>query len=861
MSDGAKLSAGKPAAIIFSRAFAMSSSVMSVPEAVWFGSYLAASENCSDCVILVLIDETLATLLEEALLVGTALDELVTLVVLLAFDLLVEWLDDAFFSVCSELLTWLIVTPTPIPTPSTAITATTFAISFNIMLFPRSFFYMIISYGFFTQNKRLRTRGTMNNFLRKSELLLGVIAFGVLSLTAMFLFPMYGRTSDELPFFGPIFRIGGSIIIFASIMTLRWLKINLKRVLFYLFILGMVGLQILYLVTFKLNLTTDIGYVFTQAERLASGNNTWLHYFVIYPNNLNIAVFWAVIFKAFTSLGFTNHLVVIPAFQLIMLDLALVFLAVSAEKYRTHLGKWTVVIGLAYFPLTMYTMFVYNDLISVALLMISMGILLRSLAVGISQKRIIGLTAVALIFLIMAVMIRNNLVVVLIAMLSMILISSRFKWISKVLLVITAITFYTAGSFGSDELHNRFEYQPVASQVTPTMRYINMAWNPNTSGEIDGTDAWKFSDLPSDERSKKLFHEFKSRISQLGIVGVAEHLVRKTAFMFSIGFPNMDFGLLQFTDVESGKNWQVSNWIRTATNLFQPFYVLVLSLSLIAVQKALRKRNDDTAIDLVVFSSLAVLGIMAFQIGLWEVRDRYAVPAFPFFILLSAVAITEMPKQRWWTVTDKPGVWTRIVLSLVAVGMVAYHANETAHDFETKQTIVTPVKNSSYFLYSGENDYELRAHQKFETRFALEAPSQELEFNFGWGDPAQLEKVTITLINTTTKQEYHYHGGPSVVHFNDHYRPGKYRLIINTNDLTPTNTYLVGEMQTAQLDASPVTLNGKKADGLAIYYKFSEIKKAPVISETHYDNIHLFYILIGALVVIYLLVLIFKLSF
>lgn len=81
----------------FSRAFAMSSSVMSVPEAVWFGSYLAASENCSDCVILVLIDETLATLLEEALLVETALDELVTLVVLLAFDLLVEWLDDAFF--------------------------------------------------------------------------------------------------------------------------------------------------------------------------------------------------------------------------------------------------------------------------------------------------------------------------------------------------------------------------------------------------------------------------------------------------------------------------------------------------------------------------------------------------------------------------------------------------------------------------------------------------------------------------------------------------------------------------------------------------------------------------------------------
>lgn len=47
---------------------------------------------------------------------------------------------------------------------------------------------------------------------------------------------------------------------------------------------------------------------FLQAQNLAHHNLTWSHYFVIYPNNVNIAIFWSAIYEVANLFAVSNLL-------------------------------------------------------------------------------------------------------------------------------------------------------------------------------------------------------------------------------------------------------------------------------------------------------------------------------------------------------------------------------------------------------------------------------------------------------------------------------------------------------------------------------------------------------------------------
>ncbi|CAK1229685.1 PMT family glycosyltransferase ArnT/Agl22 [Fructobacillus cardui] len=485
-----------------------------------------------------------------------------------------------------------------------------------------------------------------------------LLVLSLIFISAMLMNPL-GLKTGSTPYLSPIFRFGGLIAIFVFVYqiakkrnnrSLKWLEI----VLIFLAL----SIQVVFLLTFFRPVYTDTGIITSMIGRLIEGNHNWFEYYSLYPNNVNITIFWSIILKPLRWFGVTSFQSWIHWIQMLLLDFGIFYLARAFKIVNQKLGTIFFYLALFYMPWYMYSIFPYNDLLAISIFMVIIGTIIRlfSVAEDETRKRVAYTVFISILFA-FSVTIRQNSIIILIAFILAILFNKTIDRYLKSFLLVLVILLTVVMTVVSNQIARSDGFEANADRATPAVRWINMSWNPNTSGEIDGRDSSVYDNLLKKDRAKKLNVELRKRLEVLGIKGILHHTIKKIAFMCSFGFSNQDMDGLQINKPILQNYGQTSSFMNMLSNLFQPFYLLLLAFAGYSCWNILTKKLQlaKSLEFLVLFSSFSIVGICTFHIILWEVRDRYVLPIIPFFLFLSAFGIyTFFEKRRQNDVKKTP---------------------------------------------------------------------------------------------------------------------------------------------------------------------------------------------------------------
>lgn len=351
-------------------------------------------------------------------------------------------------------------------------------------------------------------------------------------------------------------------------------------------------------------------------------------------------------------------------------------------------------------------------------------------------------------------------------------------------------------------------------EVTPSVRYVNMSWNPNTNGEIDGTDAWAWSYLPENERSKKLTAELKDRISNYSILGLGKHIVKKLSFMYATALTHQDFfNLYEHGHLPIWKSIQVFSRI-----VFQPIYVLLLFSSMVTLFKMIRspKRTES----LILFLGISFLGTVMFHGLLWEVRDRYAIITLPAIIILGMIGLHEI--SAWTLKIKSPFKKRGWIVSGIILGIIGiYVATLTAFPATPREIIMS----KGYFMYAGGDEkdgrfFKLTKDSTYKVNIHLNHPAKTFNYSLGWVDTNTAKKVHVKLVEKSVNKSY---TGTSNLNFNAikaDFKPGTYEFIVTTGKINPTESYLFVDVETSAVHTGTVKKNDQILKGVIPFFQF-----------------------------------------
>ncbi|CAH1850843.1 hypothetical protein [Convivina praedatoris] len=680
---------------------------------------------------------------------------------------------------------------------------------------------------------------TQNSFL-----LLSAFSLFVLLMVASFLYPENNGTRLTAPFFSRFFRVGATLTVILGLLSFKQLTDRTKKILFYILLLLLIGGQLCFILAFQRPLHTDTAYVITMSERLANGNFDWFHYFTIYPNNVNITIFWAFIFKILNFVGLSNHEIVYPWLQLIILDFSLIFFANATNKLKAGLGKYVVTLSFAYAPLVMYVIFPYNDIFAVSLLIIGIScFILANLTSNFMQQIIYYIVTFGSLSL--GVAIRQNLVIILIALVLTISLSKRYLPLQKLILIVSLIATCAVFILGFRIAASHSDFHPNVNQETPTMRYVNMSWNPGTSGEIDVNDAWHWSELPKAERSKALSHELKHRLKELGPIGIVKHMVKKIAYMFSIGLPYQDMEDVQFTSIVKMPQWKVKKFYAVLTNLFQPLYIVMLLFSCYTVFNNFKNNKHGLYSDVVFFAAVSVLGTVMFHALLWEVRDRYALPIFPFVILLSAMGIASLKKDG----LAIPNFISKITLlhtaSALAVVLIVINGVSQFNQFSKSVRQDGLVYSSGFLPYAEPTEKRqlIEPNQQYQTDSFVLSDKVNSVF-FGQIATKEMTDLVFTLVNSKTGVQTILPVKNGGVDLPQAIPSGKYYVNLITGNSPVESTFLLEQSGISSLQGPQVLKDGRRIPGMRLIFDLKNSLRVSIIPMKLYILLHVVVLLI-----------------
>lgn len=689
--------------------------------------------------------------------------------------------------------------------------------------------------------------------IKRVEVFLSVVTAIVVSAIFLSAVSFSKESSDYSYFLSTTFRLSAVLVIVLVAIKLiktRFFNKYAKYIGFLLIIVALLS-QVIFLLTSYRYVMTDTAYVATMVGRVIEGNHNWLEYFNVYPNNVNITIFWAYILKPFHLLGFNQYFVIISWLQMIFLDLGLLYLTQSIRKVNKKIGTIFFFLFLFYLPIFSYSIFAYNDIIAIMLTMIVMGALLN-LSNSSNRNSSILNTIILFAAISLAVALRQNSAIILIALFLVIFFIKNFSWKKKALLIL----FLFATVLGINKSFNtiaKFEgYKPNVQVNTPTVSWINMSWNPSTSGQIESHDSSAYNNLPKAERTKALKNELHERLNEMGPLGVAEHLIKKISYMFSIGASNEDIMplLISAPFIHSANTTDLI--ITVFVNIFQPFYILILALSLFGVYAAYKKKSGLTQnLDsLLLLSLLSIIGLFGFHILLWEVRDRYAIQLFPFILLFTSLGIEYFISKYAQKLTENNkliesntiSIFGKVVLFMALLfNLLSY---STAIGKNMPDTAA--VYKSGFLLYT-ENSKEmatLSPNSVYTTdEFLVKKSSNRLEMFFDGASLSELQSISFEVKNIDENKVWHFSAKNGWPVYTGNFSKGNYVITLKNNNNIPVKIHSFQDMGTKNIQGPAIKRNGQTLDGLNMNFSFLSERQQPFFTKKSLSIIFGFYML------------------
>lgn len=669
-----------------------------------------------------------------------------------------------------------------------------------------------------------------------------IVMFVSLVFVASFRYPETGFRIEQSSFLPALFRIAAvlSLIVFLFVLKKRRMSLS-KRGIVLLVSLGLL-FQLLFLFTFSRSVFSDTGYVMTMVGRLLDGQRSWYEYFYFYPNNVNVTLFWAICLAPFKWLGLTKFFFIVSLLQLVFLDIALFYFGMSLNKVWKKAGWLVIILTLFYLPVLTYIVFPYNDLIAVATIFSVLASFVRLSAAKETRGQVIQLV-IMMFLMAVGIIVRQNSVIILIALLLTLLFVAKISRKMKLLAVVLGLSFTLIGTVGMKSVQKQVGYVSQPSLVTPSIRYVTMSWNPQTSGEINGPDSGMYGNLPKNERSKKIMVVFKQRLKTLGVKGILDHLLKKETFQFALAYSNQDMAKMKVNGLVK-QQWQVPTLLAYLGNLYQPFYLLMILSAIYVNWLILRKKKvlSDLLYSLVIFSDLSILGVFTFHVFLWEVRDRYALPAIPFLLLLTVIAWGIYKEQKPVVCPKKrfvlPGVATvSLALLLLGFGTGLQH-------FTANETKIGNVYASGFGFYTdnGRQKATIQPGHDYQTAtFQLKDSATNFGFTLGDVTDAEAAQLKITVTNLSTKQVYQIQARAGLNSLDNHFAKGTYRLDVKNEGQKAVKTTFLQQLNTTNIQGPTVKDNGQKVTGLNFVYDFSTVKNSARFSLLAYLSLYLFF--------------------
>ncbi|MFT8571089.1 MAG: hypothetical protein ABF718_04545 [Leuconostoc pseudomesenteroides] len=562
----------------------------------------------------------------------------------------------------------------------------------------------------------------ITNFLEKVINFIAVAVIITIMLVAIFR-QSYGPTLSPLTIvFCALLLVLLGLLLFFNLNTISK---KLKKFLWYSVLLVLFTLQ-LFVVFRTYNVPfTDTGYIFIQAQNLSFGSLQWDRYFEVYPNNVNITILWGCVFRIFHFFHLRNDLLAAYILQLFILDSAILFLYhIVKSKINKNLANILIVSMLLYFPLTMFTVWVYNDSLSTSFMIFVIGLLVLFWHNPTKMRYIYFVSAATL--LAITFLIRQNVIVIAIALVLTIILAKQ-RWKEKIVQVLVIVAIFCSFSVLSNSVQSLQKYYPDKNTAVPALSWINMGLNNETSGEVHGADPFLFEQKgrTSQEKNKLYLQSIKQRLSMYSLSSLAEHFLKKVVYMYGTGLTVQDF-FYWFTR-DNNSPAILGKFGPIIVNFFQILYVVIYFVTACFMLKRFKSINNENPI--ILFCVLSFLGVFAFQVGLWEVRDRYGLIAVPFLIFIFAVSVSRINYRKVVQGIRKCILGKEYVFAILGLGIIIFTYLLDFQYTTTTSTLQQFSLNQPFTLYEGGNEVKFLPKQKYQITFDVKKKNNIGSFN------------------------------------------------------------------------------------------------------------------------------------
>ena len=429
----------------------------------------------------------------------------------------------------------------------------------------------------------------------------------------------------------------------------------------YLFWVIVCAVQIVFCVLLYFYTSWDVGgYVLPAARALALNHNddfnALQYYFSEYPNNSMIVMLYAVMIRIGIHISpafyeVSQSVMLLICFQCVLSSITGYLLSEMVYDYteNDHLKRISIIFYFILIGFSPWLIIPYSD--STGLIF---PILILRLYQSLSNKKYTLFKIACIAFLTYwGYTIKPQIAIVTIAVI-MVTIIDVFKTKRKVLEVfsikklLTVIVVVVISSFSYHKLISLAGFQLTEGKVMSVPHFVMMGLNEESNG-IWNADDVQFSESfnSNEERNEADLQRAKERVQTMGVGGLLKHLERKTLTIFNDG--TYSFG------TEGDFYSYVARWNNGFVNLLRnliysegSLYIYTSTIRqavwLILLLFTILSCFDETSSKQKRILLFSIAGSGLFQL-LFEARARYLYIYVPFYIVLTMIGFSAIPKR------------------------------------------------------------------------------------------------------------------------------------------------------------------------------------------------------------------------
>ncbi len=354
-------------------------------------------------------------------------------------------------------------------------------------------------------------------------------------------------------------------------------------------------------------------------------------YFYIFPNNLGVLSFLAVIFKVAKLLG-VDYFTFATLINGLMATATMVLTSLICNRLFGYRGGLTaILLFLISPPFYLIAPVFYTDSLSLLFPVLSCYLMIISRNKKLSLQLLIVIAAILIIAL--GTLIKPTVSIIAIAIMILLAVKKNFKQLICYALVFISITAIVNAGFNSMVYSSHLDKAKAEQKNTPITYWLNLAFH--SDGRYNN-DIFALSQIEDPiERKEALSNELKSCLKEKNLLDYLSLFETKATIAFGDG----TYALSDFLDDNPVKYGNLHKTVLYASENYYTYstvctgiFAAIMLLMLLSVKW---KSNNF----FIIFAQISVFGILLFLM-MWEVNSRYITTFIPF-IFICAVAGTE----------------------------------------------------------------------------------------------------------------------------------------------------------------------------------------------------------------------------